>query len=101
MAIITEHGVNSRQNPFFLDEYVVFAVYQDVGNLQMAKQGLERAEAEDYLEEVRLNLLLFAQDQWHALAGDDLDDDGAHCVACRVVPDMLTLPQIELGDQRP
>jgi len=52
VAIITEYGINSRQNSLFFDKHVVFAVDQDVRNLQIPEQGFERAEAEDFVEEV-------------------------------------------------
>ena len=53
---------------------VVFVVHQDVGDGRVFEQRLQRAKTEDFIEQVRLDLLLLVKAQRHSLAEDDLVD---------------------------
>jgi hypothetical protein len=54
---------------------VVLVVDQDVGDLGIAQQRLQRAKAKDFVEQIGLDLLLLVEVQRHPLVRHDLLDD--------------------------
>ena len=107
-SMICSRWRSSRNEVFTLckkaalfNEDVVLVVDQDVGDLGIAQQRLQRAEAEDFVEQIGLNLLLLVEVQRHALVGDDLLHDARHRLARLAGIDARQLLQIQLRDQGP
>ena len=81
VAIVAEGRVGLLQQAALFNEDVVLVVDQDVGDLGVAQQRLQRTEAEDFVEQIGLNLFLLVEIQGHALVGDDLLDDAGDGLA--------------------
>ena len=101
MAVVAEGRIDPLQKPALFNEDMVLVVDQDVGDLRIAQQRLQRAEAEDFVEQIGLDLFLLVEVQRHALVGDDLLDDAGHRLARLAGIDARQLLQIQLGDQGP
>jgi hypothetical protein len=54
---------------------MVFVVDEDVGDLRIFEQRFQRTEAEDLVQQIRLNLLLFVEAERNPAIADDLVDD--------------------------
>ena len=72
VAIVAERRIGLLEHAAFLNEHMVLAVDQDVGDLWIAQQRLERAQTEDLIQQIGLDLLLLIQAERHLLLADDL-----------------------------
>ena len=101
MAIITKHRIHLLQQPAAFDEYLVFAIHQDVGDRGIAEQRFQRTETEDLIEQIVLNPLLLVEAERHLLVSDDLVDHAGDRLPRLAGVDARQLLQIQLGDQGP
>ena len=81
VTIVAERRVRPRQEGPFFNEHVVLVVDQDVGDLLVLEQGLKRTEAEDFIQQIRLDLLLLIEAQRNPAVADDLVDDARNRLA--------------------
>ena len=61
MSVIAETCVDPLQGSAALNKYVVRTVHQNLGDSCVAQQRLEWPKAEDLIQQVGLDLLLFAK----------------------------------------
>ena len=80
MAVILEPHRRRLQNPEALDEHLVMAIDQDVGNRRILEQGFERPEPEQFVEHVGDELLALGIVERVALFAELLDDDRADLI---------------------
>src|SRR5438128_2653714 len=100
MTVVAETGVDALEDALALDEDVIAAIDEDVGDGLVGEQRLERAEAEDLVEQVVLDLRLLGEAQGNARALDDLVDHTGDSRAGLGRVDPRELLEIELRDQR-
>jgi len=101
MAVVAERSAHLLQQSAFFHKHVVLAVHQDVGDLGIAQQRLQRPEAEYLVQQVGLDLFLLVVVQRHALIGDDFLYDARHSLTRLAGIDARQLLEIQLRDQRP
>src|SRR5258708_29499012 len=78
MSVVAERGVGPCQQPAFFNKYMVLVVDHDVGDLLILEQRLQRTKAEDFIQQISLDLLLLIETQRYATIADDLADDARH-----------------------
>ena len=101
MAVVAKGRTDPLQQSALFNEDMVLVVDQNVGDLGIAEQGLQRSETEDFVEQVGLDLLLLVEVQRHPLVRDDLLDDARYGLTRLAGVDARQLLQIQLGDQGP
>ena len=99
VAVVAKRCIDPLQKAALLYEDMILVVDQDVGNLCIPQQRFQRAEAEDLIEQIHLDLFLLVEVQRHALLGDDLLHDAGNRLARLAGIDARKLLQIQLGDQ--
>ena len=75
VAIVAKSRVDAAQDAALFHEDMILVVDQDVGDLRIFEQRLQGPEAEDFIEQIGLDLLLLLEAERHALFGDDLVDE--------------------------
>ena len=101
VAIVAKRRIHSLQQTALFNEHMVFVVHQDVGDLWIPKQGLQRPQTKDLIEQVGLDLFLLVEVQRDSLLGDDLFHDAGYRLARLTRIDSGQFLQIQLGDQGP
>ncbi len=99
MPVIPKGRIHPLQQSAFFDEDVVLAVDQDVGDLGVPQQGLQRTETEDFIQQISLDSFLLVVAERHLLVRHDFLDDAQDRLTCLAGIDARKLLQIELGDQ--
>ena len=101
VTIVAELGVDPHKLAALFDEHIVFAVDQDVRDLWIAQERLQRPKTEDFIKQVGLNLFLLIKAQRHGLIADDVSNQSSHNFARLLWIDARQFFQIQLGDQGP
>jgi hypothetical protein len=79
---------------------MVLVVDHDVGNFRVFQQRLQGAEAEDLVQQIRLDLFLFVEAERNPAVADDLVNDALDRLPSLTGVDARKLFQVTLRQQR-
>src|SRR5579863_545489 len=100
MPLIAELDARLLQNAVTLHIDQVLVVDQNVGDPRVEQQRLKRSQAEDLIQQLRLNSFLFSRIQGHFFLPHDFEHQVSYRQTCSAVIDRGQFFQIQLGNQR-
>src|SRR5215212_6939721 len=101
MRLVLEQRRHRLEHAATLDEDVLVAVDQDVGDRRVLEQGLERAETRHLVHDLGDEEVELPGVEGEALGDDPLRDDAVDLAAQLVGRQLLERGEVELLDQAP
>ncbi len=101
MRLVLEQRRHRLEHAAALDEDVLVAVDQDVGDRRVLEQGLERAETRHLVHDLGDEEVELPGVEGEALGDDPLRDDAVDLAAQLVGRQLLERGEVELLDQAP